>query len=265
MVRRPTKKTLVFAAAVIQWAISHPLAVYAESLNYAELLKTRPARNTIWAFDASFIHNQFIAPDRSKLDGVGGAFTFGYGKIRRNSWLLGRFHFLAGPWSTARNGTFDADFNGSGLDIEYGTSFPGTELRSGSTPILFVAAGYMDISGRNIGGNKKYSGNPNDPSNYYLEQSFKAGFGSVYIMPGAGWTWAKPERPDGNEPELLATRVESAYVKLSATVPLYSRSRVEVLKRTPQESLSQSPTLHSTTGMIRGYSMIITSGVWLGI
>jgi hypothetical protein len=234
-------------------------------LDHEELLKTRPARTTVWSFDASTIHNQFTAPDGSEFAGTGASFTAGYGRIRQNAWILGRFHFLAGPWDTARNGAFDADFYGSGLDVEYGTAFPGTELRSGSTPILTVAAGYMDLSGRNIGGNRKTTGNPEDRDNYYLEQDFKAGFGTVYLMPGAGWSWTKPARPTGNEPELLVTRVESAYMKLSATIPVYSRARVEVTKRSSTDSLNQSPRLHSTSGMIRGYSLVLATGVWLGI
>lgn len=249
----------------ISWAGVYAPKAWCETLDYENLLKTRPPRTTFWSFDASVIQNQFVAPDSSKLHGVGGAFTFGYGKIRDNSWLVGRFHFLAGPWASARDGAFDTDFSGSGLDIEYGTSFPGTELRQGSTPILFVAGGYMDLSGRNIGGNRKFSGNPEDPSNYYLEQSFKTGFGAIYLMPGIGWSWTKAPRPMGNEPELLMTRVESAYLKVSSTIPVYSRSRVEVIKRSSSEGLSQSPTLHTSTGMIRGYSLILSSGVWLGL
>jgi hypothetical protein len=122
----------------------------------------------------------------------------------------------------------------------------------------------MDISGRNIGGNKKSTGNPNNAENYYLEQDFKAEFGAIYVMPGAGWTWTKPARPTGNEPELLVTRVESAYLKLSTTIPVYSRARVEVMKRSTSDGLNQYSRLH-TTGMIRGYSLILGTGVWLGI
>jgi hypothetical protein len=236
----------------------------AGSVDHQELLKSRPVRETIWSFDASTIENQFIAPDGSEFAGIGASFSVGYGKITNNSWILGRFHFLAGPWDTARNGAFDTDFYGSGLDVEYGTSFPGTSLRSNSTPILTVAAGYMDISGRNIGGNKKSTGNPNNAENYYLEQDFKAEFGAIYVMPGAGWTWTKPARPTGNEPELLVTRVESAYLKLSTTIPVYSRARVEVMKRSTSDGLNQYSRLH-TTGMIRGYSLILGTGVWLGI
>lgn len=247
-------------------AISGPLlAASSESLNYSELLKNRGSREVIWSFDASMIQHNFSMPDNSKLSGNAGSFTFGYGRVRGNSWLLGRFHFLAGPWDTARGGAFDSDFYGSGIDFEYGTAFPGTTLRSGSSPILSLAAGYMDLNGRNIGANRKNNGNPNDRSNYYLEQDFKAGFAAVTVTPSVGWSWTKSERPAGNEVELLTTRVESAYLRLGAIIPLYSRARVEVIKRSESDSITQTPKQYNSTGMIRGYSLQASTGVWLGI
>lgn len=236
-----------------------------ESLNHVELLKTRSAREVVWSFDTSLMQYNLAAPDNSKLSGFAASFTAGYGRVRPNSWLLGRFHFLAGPWDTARDGAFDSDFYGSGFDIEYGTAFPGTTLRSGSTPILAISAGYMDLNGRNIGGNRKNTGNPNDNANYYLEQDFKTGFGAVVVTPTIGWTWAKPARPSGNEPELLTTRVEAAFLRMGAMVPMYSRARVEVTKRSESDSITQRPHQFSSNGMMRGYSLIASTGVWLGI
>ncbi len=237
----------------------------ASELNYAELLKTRPPREMIWTYAASMIQYNLKAPDDSKLSGIAGSFTAGYGRVHGDSWMSGRFHFLGGPGNTARGGAFDADYGGTGIDIEYGSSFPGTSLRSGSSPFWAISTGYMDLNGRNIGGNRKNNGDPDDPKNYYLEQDFKTSFGAVIITPACGWQWAKAERPSGNEPELLVTRVESAYIRIGAAIPVYSRARVEVIKRESSDSISQSPTQHTTTGSIRGYSVIATTGVWLGI
>lgn len=231
----------------------------------AELIRTRGARDVIWSFDASVIRHDFNLPDNSAIAGVAGSFTAGYGKINEGSWIMGRISLLAGPWETARDGAFDADYVGTGVDIEYGTAFPGTSLRSGSAPILAINAGYLDLGGRNIGANKKSNSDPNDKSNYYLEQEFKASFGAVVVTPSIGWSWAKPERPKGNEAELLVTRVESSFLKLGLTVPVYSRSRVEVIKRADADGINQGPTRFTSTGMVRGYCIVASAGVWLGI
>ena len=234
-------------------------------LNYAELLKTRPARDVIWTFGASMIQYNFRAPDDSKLAGMAGSFVIGYGQVHGDSWMSGRFHILAGPFDMARNSSFDADYSGTSIDIEYGSAFPGTSLRSGSSPFWAIATGYLDLNGRNIGGNRKNNGDPNDAKNYYLEQDFKTNFGGVIVTPAVGWQWARAERPSGNEPELLTTRVESAYLRLGAMIPVYSRARIDVVKREQTDDLSQSPTQHTTTGTMRGYSMTLSTGVWLGI
>jgi hypothetical protein len=123
----------------------------------------------------------------------------------------------------------------------------------------------MDLTGRNIGANRKNNGDANDPKNFYLEQDFKTSFGAVTFTPAIGWQWAKADRPSGNEPELLATRIESAFIRLGAMIPVYSRARVEVIKRDQTDDLSQSPSQHTTTGTMRGYSLIASTGVWLGI
>ena len=73
----------------------------ASELNYAELLKTRPPREVIWAFSASLLQYNLKAPDDSKLAGKAGSFTVGYGRVHRDSWATGHLHFLAGPWDMA--------------------------------------------------------------------------------------------------------------------------------------------------------------------
>jgi hypothetical protein len=240
-------------------------SAFAEPLNNAELLKTRPPRDHFWSFDMSTNQYNLTAPDESKLSGIGGEFAIGYGRIYKNSWLVGSYHFLSGPWDTARNQTFDVDSSGMIVAMEYGTSFPKFELRSGSSPFLSISAGYLALNSKNVGSNRKNSGNPNDINNYYLEQDFIANVNAVVVIPSLGWNWVKAARPTGNEPDLLLTRVESAYLRLGAMIPLYSRARVKVIKRSPSDPLSQTPKQRTTTGVMKGYSLTVTAGVWLGI
>jgi hypothetical protein len=237
----------------------------ASPLETQKLLAERGPREVIWSFDASVSKPSFECPDGSMIEGYGGSFTIGYGRIRDSRWLNGRIHFLAGPFDVARHGQFDADFNGTLLDVEYGSAFPGYDLRGANAPLLSVAAGYMDFNGHNIGDNRKNNGDPNDRHNYYLEQDFRISTSALVVTPAVGWIWAQPARPRGNEPELLTTRAEAAYVKLGALVPLYSHSRVEVTKRDENDALSQSPVKKSSTGHLAGYSFVLSSGVWLGI
>jgi hypothetical protein len=262
---QPNKAAAAFAVIAASATLYSGSCRAASELNYAELLKTRPPRDVIWTFDASMIQYNLKAPDDSKISGMAGSFVIGYGRVRGDSWASGRIHFLAGPWDMTRNASFDADYSGTAIDVEYGAAIPGTSLRSGSSPFWAVAAGYMDLNGRNIGANRKNNGDPNDPKNFYLEQDFKTNFGALTLTPAIGWQWARADRPSGNEPELLATRIESAFVRLGAMIPVYSRARVEVIKRDQTDALSQSPSQHTTTGTMRGYSLIASTGVWLGI
>lgn len=254
-----------FLLFAVFWSFISSNLVVASELDYATLLKTRKPREAIWSFESGIAQYNIAVPDTSKIKGIAGSFTIGYGRIQGDRWLTGRFHFLAGPFDLARQGQFDADFSGTMIDIEYGSVFPGQNLRGTSAPILSISTGYMDLSGHNIGENRKNNGNPNDSRNFYLEQDFRIHFGSIFLSPGIGWAWTKSVRPEGNEPELLVTRVESAYTRLGITIPIYSRGQVEVTKRDEGDSLSQSPTKHTSTGHVTGYSLVASAGVWLGI
>jgi len=261
--RRNTDHPLIMWPALAITAVSG--VAQASALETQKLLSERGAREVIWTFDAAVSKPSFKCPDGSMIEGYGGGFTIGYGRVKESRWLTGRIHFLAGPFDVARHGQFDADFNGTLLDVEYGSTFPGYDLRGGNTPLLSVSAGYMDFNGQNIGDNRKNNGDPNNRRNYYLEQDFRSSTSAVVVTPAIGWIWAQPARPRGNEPELLSTRAEAAYVKLGALVPLYSHSRVEVTKRDESDALAQSPSKKSSTGHLAGYSFILSSGVWLGI
>lgn len=234
-------------------------------LDHVELLKTRAPRIHFWLFDLGVHNFRFTAPDDSKVAGVGASFAIGYGRIHQDSWINTNYHFLSGPWDSARNQSFDVDSSGFLIDVEYGAAFPGFSLRSGSCPTLAISGGFLSLSSKSIGSNRKNNGNPDDTNNFYLEQDFKTSINALVVTPAIGWNWVKAARPAGNEPELLLTRVESAYIRLSALVPLYSGARVKVLKRSQSDTLSQAPKHHTTTGIIRGYSMVLTTGVWLGI
>lgn len=236
-----------------------------EPLDQVELLKTRPPRIHFWALEMGVNQFNFTAPDDSKVAGLGASFALGYGRIHENSWVNASYHFFNGPWESARNHTFDVDSSGSLVDVEYGRAFPGFSLRSNSSPFLAISGGYLAMSTKNIGSNRKNTIDPNEKSNFYLEQDFKTTVEALVMTPTVGWNWVKPARPSGNEPELLMTRIESSYLKLGAEVPLYSKSRVKVLKRSSSDTLSQTPTQHTTTGAMTGYSLIMTGGVWLGI
>jgi hypothetical protein len=238
---------------------------WCSELNFQKLVAERGPRDVIWSFDASLTNPTYTCPDGSKITGYGGSFSVGYGRFHDSHWYSGRMHFLAGPFDVARDNQFDADFNGTIIDFEYGTAFPGFSLRSDSAPVLSISGGYMDYNGHNIGENRKNDGDPNNSKNYYLEQDFKSSTGAIIVTPSVGWIWPKPPRPRGNEPELLLTRVEAAFLKLGAQIPLYSHSRMEVVKRDENDSISQNASKRTSTGLLAGYSLILSTGVMLGI
>lgn len=222
------------------------------------------AREITWTFDSNIMMFDKILPDESKLDGPAGSFTVGYGRIRESSWLFGRLHVLSGPWGTARNRTFDADYSGTMLDVEYGAAFPGTTLRSGSGPILALAGGYFDLSGKNIGGNKHAHHNTSDQA-FYLEQSFKTAVREITFMPSIGWIWAKPARPVSNAQDQLNTRIEASLIKIGVLIPLQSRSQIAITKRTPESGISDPPQRLTKSGSTKGFAIVSSASLWLGI
>jgi hypothetical protein len=224
----------------------------------------KPYRNVIWAFASSIVSFSKTLPDSSKLEGHAGAFTVGYGRTQTNSWWIGRLHVLSGPWGQIRNGTFDADYSGTMLDVEYGTNFPGTSLWSKSSPILTLAGGYIDISGRNIGGNKKSQQiAPNE--SLYLEQDFKLGISELTLTPSLGWSWRRKPRPLSNEQKELDTRIEASTIKIGALIPLQSKARVTISQRSPTDSPTTPPQRRTTSGNAKGYAIVTSATIWLGI
>jgi len=222
------------------------------------------AREIAWTFDSNIMMFDKILPDESKLDGPAGSFTVGYGRIRESNWLFGRLHVLSGPWGKARNGTFDADYSGTMLDVEYGAAFPGTTLRSGSGPILALAGGYFDLSGKNIGGNNQAHNIASERA-FYLEQSFKTAIREIIFTPSIGWIWAKPARPISNAQDQLNTRIEASLIKVGALIPLQSRSQIAITKRTPESGLSDPPQRLTKSGSTKGFAIVSSVSLWLGI
>lgn len=251
-------------AAIIFLHLLSPSNVVAENI-HNETYQSRPPREVIWSFDSNLMNFDLTLPDASRLQGLAGAFAVGYGRTRENSWLIARLHVISGPWNESRNGNFDSDYSGTMFDVEYGTAFPRLKLRSGSRPILTIAGGHMDISGRNIGGNKKskyVAGNYNSTDS---EQSFKTGLGQIPISPSVGWSWTQASRPIGNQEDLLQTRVESANVKFGAVIPLYSRARVTVNKRGESSKPDKQVKGLTSSGPVNGYAMVSSISVWQGI
>ena len=227
--------------------------------------KTNDTRDIIWSFDSNLLLFNKSLPDESTLEGAAGSFTIGYGRTRENAWILGKLHIISGPWDSAREGSFDADFSGSMVDVEYGTAFPGFNLRSGSSPILTLSAGYIDLSGKNIGGNKKTLQTYASSSAVFLEQDFKTTLSEVVLTPGIGWSWTKSARPISNEQKMLTTRVEASILKLNAIVPVHSRARVAVSKRSVNSTPDDTPKHFTSRGHARGYAFEMSLSLWLGV
>ena len=256
---------LIFSIALLSGSRAFSQVTATEGKPDAQSLENRPPRNVFWSFESNLIGFEKILPDNSTLRGPAGSFTAGYGRTRENSWISIRLHVLSGPWTDFRDHAFNTEFGGTMFDLEYGTAFPGFKLRSGGGPILSLAGGYLDISGRNIGGNRNVDYENSDPSSLYSEKDFKLGIGELTITPAIGWSWTKPSRPTGNEMELQITRVESSMVKFGVIVPLYSRARITVTKRDKTSSFSEQPQQTTHSGQVKGYGIVTTVSVWLGV
>lgn len=248
------------------------MTIFCAEISHVRAQENSPVKDTLrplprevtWTFDSSIMMFNKTLPDESKLDGPAGSFTVGYGRTRGNIWLCGRLHVLSGPWGKARDGAFDSDYSGTMLDMEYGAAFPGTNLRSGSGPILALAGGYLDLSGKNIGGNKRArDSTPNQT--LYLEQNFKVSVREVTVTPSIGWIWAKPSRPISNAQDQLNTRVEAHLLKLGVLIPLNSRSQVAITKRNSESGLSEAPQRLTRSGSTKGFALVGSVSLWLGI
>lgn len=255
---------VVLTLFLLAFACCCPPQLLADDKPYGEG-KAESLREVIWSFDSNLLLFNKTLPDESMLEGAAGSFTIGYGRTRGDSWLLGKLHIISGPWDSTREGAFDADFSGSMVAIEYGTAFPGFNLRSGSTPILALATGYVDLSGKNIGGNKKARISNAGADYILLEQDFKTTLSELVLTPGIGWSWAKTARPTSNEQKMLTTRIEASLLKINAIIPIYSRSRVSVTKRDTNEASKETQKYFTFSGSARGYAFEMSVSLWLGV
>lgn len=226
--------------------------------------RSSPPRELTWSFDSSLLTFTKTLPDQSRLEGQAAAFTVGFGRTKDDRWLLGRVHALSGPWGKALNDSFDTDYSGTIVDIEYGTAFPGSKLRSGSCPVLALAGGYLDLSGRNIGGNR-HNRDVLDNSLFHVEQDFKTSMREIFITPSIGWMWAQPQREISNMQSQLNTRIEATTVKLGAMIPLHSKSRISVTKRVASSNPAKPPEHDTATGNAKGFALLGSVSLWLGI
>lgn len=228
------------------------------------IARSSSQREVTWSFDSSLLTFTKTLPDKSRLEGQAAAFTVGFGRTKDDHWLLGRVHAVSGPWGKALNDSFDTDYSGTIVDIEYGAAVPGSKLRSGSCPVLALAGGYLDLSGRNIGGNRR-TRDVLDNSSFYVEQDFKTSVSEIFIMPSIGWMWAKPQRQISNIQSQLNTRIEATTVKLGAIIPLHSKSRISVTKREASSSPAKPPEHDISTGSAKGFALLGSVSLWLGI
>lgn len=250
-------------AIIIGMFLSQSYSVSAQEAQ--ELIaRSSPPREMTWSFDSSLLAFTKTLPDQSRLEGQAAAFIVGFGRTKEDRWLLGRVHALSGPWGKALNDSFDTDYSGTIVDIEYGTAFPGSKLRSGSCPVLALAGGYLDLSGRNIGGNRHTRG-VLDNYSFYVEQDFKTSVREIFITPSIGWMWAKPPREISNIQSQLNTRIEATTIKLGAMIPLHSKSRISVTKRAASSNPSKPQESDTATGSAKGFALLGSVSVWLGI
>lgn len=225
-----------------------------------------PPSDQFWAMGAAVRMLRYFGDQNNDVHGFSGEIQFGsswfYGPKFQLNTMLG---VMAGPWQRVRNNSFDSDFNGYGGSVDGRYCFMHESCRTGTwVPSLSLGIGYLDLSGRSIGPNRNYDGDPTNRENTFLESNYLIKLSGFVLTPSFAWSTFEKPRPTGNTLDLLTTRMEGVSVKVGVDIPVNVYYRASFKKRDDDQSISQLPKDKTESGRSRGFSIVMAIQAWLG-
>lgn len=255
-----------------------------------------PEDRTVYGFGIMGSRHNLKAGDGYELLGNSGALQISMGRIAANWYALGSVDILLGPDEPARSQTIDLDYSGTGATLWLGFSAQTLNLRSAEGGYGFaLGLSYSDIVGRMVGrraaDEDRVVFSPTTRGDTEVRrgvrvEDYVVRLTSLALLPAVFFCWLDPERPRGNAPELLATRLEGYILTIGAAMPLVvdyqarynmrERRDVTVGRIGEDEGTDPAPPSHDEprsgldervgsrvehyrqAGQVHGYSLLVT-------
>lgn len=222
----------------------------------------KPVKRTVWSIGVAGERHSLKAGDGNELLGNAAEVQLGSGYLSQSWYLLGTLDILLGPYEPTRDRQLNVDYVGTGLTIWTGFSAQTMDLRSSEGGYGFaLGLSYADMVGRAVGRNRKDSGERQADGQPLEEDkglidTYAMRITNFSLLPAIFFSWLDPARPQGNSPELLATRVEGYLLTLGVAMPL------QVSYQAKYETFDGES--HTETGQLRGYSIMASLTALLG-
>lgn len=233
---------------------------FGQALDLAALPKPKqamPMRQSVWSFGITGERNNLKAGNGTdELLGNSAAIQIGTGSVSGSWYTIASLDILLGPYERALQDQLNVDYQGTGFTVWTGFSAQTLDLRSSAGGYGFaLGLSYADTVGRSIGANRKDSGK-GTPEDEKRIGNYNIRITNFSLLPGIFFSWLSPGRPEGNTPDLLATRTEGYILTLGVAVPLL------VSYSTKYETLDGKS--EDESGQLRGYGVLITLTSLLG-
>jgi len=201
---------------------------------------------------------------RNHLRGGRRRIQIGGGYFSEKWFSMGSADILLGPYDRSREEKIKTDYNGSGFTVWSGYDFSRDGLRGKSGGYgLAVAAKYFELQGRSV--SKSPPHEEADGSSTYID-NYVARIRSISVIPALYFAWIKKERPSGNAPELLVTRVEGFLLMLGVGYPIDANYSAKFKEYSEDASgSSETEKTMKQSGSMNGRTYVVSFTTLLGV
>lgn len=229
----------LFALILLIAAISGPTLLASDALQDS---KPESGIGT-WTFGLEVTQTSLKSGQGQHLLGLQNSANLGWGYLAHKWYTYINFDIISGPYGSLRKETILAEYEGTGLSTGIALSAGKEGLRTNEGNYGFLLAlRYRDVVGRNV-----------SETNVMLEdgrigRNWSLRVNNFSLLPAIFFCWLKPDRPAGNRPQDLMTRLEGYFLTIGISTPLSARYYLSYQ--------NESNTIKQT-GLLKGYSIVI--------
>lgn len=230
---------------------------------------TPSVRKQFWTFELSAFRHDLKAGDGNELKGKNLNLSIGKGSMKEKWFSYGSVDIILGPYEPVRGNQLDVDYKGVGLSYWIGYSAPDLNLRDELGGYGFIVGLiYSDLVGESIGKNLKINSDDTNPDNVNLIDQYRMHINYFAISPTIFFSWLKPGRKLGDNPDLLKTRIEGYFLTLGLAIPIVSnyQAKYSVKERIDESGRGEIVSADkSDSGSLEGLSIMIRFTTLFGI
>jgi hypothetical protein len=225
-------------------------------------------RKSVWSVGLTGQRHSLKSGIDDDLLGNSALVQLGTGRIAESWYANASLDIILGPYEPTRQKQLNVDFVGTGLTVWTGFSAQTLDLRSQAGGYGFaLGLSYADIVGRSQGSNRALVDCGPDPksgcedANARLIDQYQMRVTNLAVQPAIFFSWLSAARPEGNNPALLATRLEGYFLTVGLAIPLIANYQVKYTTLGSRHEPAESGT---AKGRLRGYSLVVGLTAMLG-